>query len=244
MSWRPRWGPSCVATLLVLYMCFAGACSRWAVPDPGLPVEDPALARSLREGLDRLYPKELRALHRVILEVRARQYDLLGYVLCRGRTELRLVGMSDLGGTLFDLVHSPAAGSRVLRNGLGLDTEWLVEGAARDALLLYLERPAADSRLVRHRDGSLGLVARLPDGSVEEYLFDAPGRSWTAYRRSRRGRPVYEMRLFSLGPLPGWAGPTARRVEIRDHRLGYQASIRVVKLDAMALKDEHFSGED
>ena len=199
----------------------------------GAPVKDESLAANLRRVVEEMYPQHFRSVHRVILSARGRQFDLNGYVLVSRPSEVRFIASGDLGGTAFELLRNADGEVTLLRNSAGLRRSWLTDGAARDAALIYLTTPAPESKLVRYDGNSLGLIEEHPDGTVEEFRFDASGRRLTGYDRWERAKRIYKAEFFYEGSSPRWRGSAPSVIKITNHRLNYRLMIRVLELEAL-----------
>lgn len=199
----------------------------------GAPVEDEALATDLRRVVEKMYPQRFRSVHRVILSARGRQFDLNGYVLVSRPSEVRLIASGDFGGAAFEVLCNASGVATLLRNPAGLRRKWLADGAARDAALIYLTTPSPEAKLVRYDGNSLGLVEEQPDGTIEEFLFDASGRRLTGYGRWERGRCIYRAEFFYEGFSPKWRGSAPSVIKITDRRMNYRLMIRVLELQPL-----------
>jgi hypothetical protein len=186
-------------------LCAAGC--RGTPYEPGERFADPALRDTLREKMAALYPKSFRAIHRVILTVADRQFDLDGYVLVERPERLRLLAKGGFGGTAFDAVRSRRDGDRVHANPESLREAWIRDGALRDAEALYLLEPGPGAFLVRRGDGAVALARDLPGGVREETIFEGESHRLAALVRARQGDQTYRMVFGAAEPTPGWETP-------------------------------------
>jgi hypothetical protein len=225
---------------LVVSLAVSAGCARPPVHDPGTPIEDQALARSLRSALADMYPASFSAVHRTILTVRGRQSEMIGAALVERSFGVRLLAMGDMGGTAFDVVSLADGSARVERNPAGLRERWLREGAARDAFALYLAGPSPRAGLVRHESGAPGLVEDLPDGTRREFRFDPAGRRLAEYLVSRGGRCLYRAEHSNFKTVAPWTQPVPGTVRATDYRLNYAAVIEVTGLRPQAVDRKAF----
>lgn len=216
----------------------------------GTPLVDEALARELRQSLEAMYPAGFRAVHRVVLSVKGRQFAFTGYLLGGPPGHLRLLASSDVGAAVFEVIRRADGGSRVVRAAPGRAVARLQANAARDAARICFERPTPVAQLVKHGRETVGLtdgrIAGNPqsDGSLREFLFDAARHRLVGYLEARGSRVVYEIAFSDDGPVPGWPRPVPRRIAIADREEGYQADIRVLELRAAAPAADAFKTED
>jgi hypothetical protein len=208
--------------------------------ESGTPFQDNALAEELRENVNNLYPSSLRALHRCVLTVGDMELELTGYILARRPADIRLVAMSDFGGTLFEILHNSKNGTKVIKNTVGFRRKWLTKGALRDVDVIYLKHPSSNATLVRHRDNVIGLIEELRGRTLEEFYFDGNTHALIGYTLVRDGNYLYEVSFSNNKIIPGWPQPVPKTIEIKDYRMNYQLIINVMKFSPDQLKERFF----
>jgi hypothetical protein len=224
------WGRLTLQVFLLVLLVAAGQSCRPLIPYyPGIPQEDQTRTLALRNLVAHLYPRSFGAVHRGILEAGGRNYVFDGYLLVNEPDSFRLTVKADMGGTVFELAKSPGRETVVAKNSLGLRRAWLEEGAARDVVVLYLRRPEPTAQLVRHESGRWGLVQESPEGTREEFLFDADGSRLESYVRSWRARVLYRAD-FVYGEFPRWPRPIPKNIAIADNLLNYTLKITVSEM--------------
>jgi hypothetical protein len=215
---------------VVAALCGIGGVScRSVPPNPATPLADEALARELRQSLDAAYPAAFRAVHRVVLSVRGRQFTFTGYLLGRQPGDVRLLAGADLGGTAFELVRRADGESRVLRAAPGPVARRVHHSAARDAVAIYFQRPSPTAILVRFDRDAVGFTEAAPDGRRREFHFDAASHRLARYVEARGRSRRYEIVFSDEGAFPDWPRPVPRQIAIFDRAQGYELNIRVLE---------------
>ncbi|MHB8066412.1 MAG: hypothetical protein ACYDIC_00780 [Desulfobaccales bacterium] len=214
---------------LILLAQLASACCSVS-KQPGQPLEDPVLSQGLRRNLERLYPHSFQVSHRCILEAAGRQFVLEGYLSVNEPESFRLLAKGDMGGTVFELQQTKGEKPKVVKNPVSLRPSWLLEGAARDIAVLYFRSPPPQARLVRNRNGDIGLVQEVAPCIWEEFRFHPETGRLLAYMLTQGGEPVYRADFSYFGVL--WPGgrEVPRTITISDHRLRYRLVVSVVDI--------------
>lgn len=207
--------------------------------DRGSSIEDKKLQPLLVRQMKGLYPQSFRAVHRVILKVRDREFVFEGYVLVKRPHRIRLLAKGSMGGTAFDAVYGPEKKSFILQNPAGLQSSWIKEGALRDVSALYLTSWLDKAFLVRHKSGAVGLVYERPDALREEFLFDGATHQLTDYFLARGDECLYRIE-FSKALSSEESSATPKTLHITDYNLGYHLTVQVVQLEDSDLDDGLF----
>lgn len=139
-------------------------------------LDDPALEREWRASLF-VPTAATRSQQRVVLSRRGTEIDFSVLVVARVPDLLRVVGLSDLGATLFH-VQRDAAGTQVIQGSPFLDDEFLVHTLIEGLAPLFLAVPGERLRLVSTEAGAPGLLATFGEGEVlfTRELGQAPDR--------------------------------------------------------------------
>jgi len=140
-------------------------------------LEDPLLEREWRASLF-VPPAAIRSQQRVVLSRRGSEIDFSVLVVARVPDLLRVVGLTDLGGTLFQ-VQRDAAGTQVIQGSPFLDDDFLVDTLVAGLAPIFLGVPHAELRLVRVESGAPALHGRLGETEVlfaREHGETAPDR--------------------------------------------------------------------
>lgn len=209
---------------------------------PGVPIHRPDLARALRETACGMYPKAIRAMHRVILTIRGQEIVLTGIIRIKSDGTTRLAAVHDFGKTVFCVSRWPDGRTTVERGLLDLRESWLTDGPLRDVEAIYVRKPPREASLEQREGGLVSLVACLPSGQREDFRFEPASRRLVSYLRVRGSRCLYEIDYSDYGVLPTWPHEIPRTITITDHLLGYRVQARVVALES--LPEAHGSPED
>ena len=230
-------------TLFVFVMGALVAGCRTIPYTPGLPCGDERQALEDRKALDEMYPPSFRAVHRAVLTVRNRQFDLTGYVLVRKPGDIRLLAAAGMGSAAFEVVQHGATAMRVSRNPVRFPRRWLAGGPCHDVGAMYLFRPSDDAKLVLHDSDRMGLVVTPAPEVLQEFLFDKATRRPLGYVEAHRGHLLYEVSFSNPGLFPEWTQPVPRTITITNHQLHYRLVLSVVEIVPSSLGDEFFRSE-
>lgn len=224
----------------VLANLLAHGCA--SVPyDRGVPFQDEALVARLVRAAAEMYPPSLRVDQVVALEAGGRRMDhFRACALARRPDDVRLVAISDFGNTIFDVVRT-AGGTRIVKDCPEVPRRWLTEAAARDIAVAYLARPSPQARLVRHDDGTVGLVEDLRGGRCREFIFDPAAGRLTGYIEARGNRLVYRAAFSGYRMAASWPRQVPGAIDVTDFRLDYRLTVQVLDVGARPLDDKVFS---
>jgi hypothetical protein len=126
-------------------------------------LDDPEIEREWRASLF-VPPAAIRSQQRVVLSLHGSEIDFSVLVVAREPDLLRVVGLTDLGGTLFQ-VQRDAAGTRVIQGSPYLDDEFLVDTLVAGLAPIFLGVPDGELQLVRTESGATAMHGRL--GKIE-----------------------------------------------------------------------------
>jgi len=148
----------------------------------GPAVDDPARKASL---LQSCHPPDVsQAVFRTVVRWPGRELSLTEIVKPQPDAGYSVVGVSDVGSTLYAVRISPDGQGEVISKALPFSDRWLLDGFVAELLVPWL-CPDQSSELHELSDGTEALVQK--DGSVQRvYLFDASGQWVQFHRRSGR----------------------------------------------------------
>jgi hypothetical protein len=203
-----------VALLAAAVIAFSSGCVH-RFPST-VALDDPALEREWRASLF-VPPDSIRSQQRVVLSSGGSEIDFTVLVRARRPDELRVVGLTDLGGTLFH-VSRENGGTRVIQGSRLLGDDFLAETLLQGLGPLFLGVEEDELRLVRTEYGSPALYGRLgsedvlfaradPGVAPDRFETGAGGRALAsvrvlAWNRDADGRILFPER-FALGDAAG-----------------------------------------
>lgn len=170
----------------------------------GPPVEDPARKASLLQSCRP--PDVSQAVFRTVVRWPGRELSLTEIVKPQPDAGYSIVGVSDVGSTLYAVRVSPDGQGEVISKTLPFSDRWLLDGFVAE-LLVPWRCPDLSSELHELADGTEALVRE--EGRLWwVYLFDASGQ-WVEFQR-RSGRRLRCQVFLEWG---GRALPMTMRVE-------------------------------
>ena len=208
-----------------------------AVYHAGTPFHSPDLSNALRNTTARMYPREMRAIHRAILTTRGTESALTGVIHIRHDGTIRLAAIGDLGKTVFCVSRWPGGKATVERRLPALSDSSLINGPLRDIEAIYFRRPPGNAILEQREDGVVSLVTRTALGLREEFRFDAVSRYLVDYCLVRGSRCVYKIDYANYGVFPGWSYPVPRTMTITDHLLKYDVRVTLTGMECVTDAD-------
>ena len=173
------------------------------------------------------WPVSYRLVHRLRLDVRGRQYDLIGYLAVAG-DRWRAVAMSELGTIVFDLLAGPAA-YEVIQSPRGMPTGALLDGVMPELNALFAS-PKSKTGLVPE---SARETSAAPAPPVKNPSFEGP----VSVTLSRGGRVVSEISLQSFRSVEGWPAPVPDKLKITNRTWGYTIDIDLLRMDLRPVDD-------
>ncbi len=207
---------------LLFAFCFVG-CTAGPPCIEGRPVDDVPLADALRARAGAQFPESFRVLLRGLVQSTAGDLDFTAYVMVSRPHALRMVAMTDFGGTLFDLQQTQPGKVNVVQNTSGLPDSFLTEGLFEDVRCVFLKSPSRRAALYQLESGEWSL--RLGEQDFEELTFDPQSQRPVAVHHASSGICWRQLRLDYDGAMI--SGYRAEHFE-----LGYTARLIVLELHA------------
>jgi len=118
-------------------------------------LEDPLLEREWRASLF-VPPARTKSQQRAVLARAGAEIDCSILMQARRPDHVQVVGLDDLGGTMFHVLRT-AEGTQVIQGSPILADDFLVNTLVEGLALVFIGVPSADLRLVRLESGALAL---------------------------------------------------------------------------------------
>ncbi len=177
------------------------------------------------------YPARFSTVHRTILSRRNRQFDFVGYLDVARSQKARLVAVTGVGVTLFDVAIDADGTTEATRKAPKGYEELIEQGILRDLAVLYMRQPLPGAQRIRHGEKTIGLLSPLPDGGTEEFLFESDTGLLTGYARLRKGRCNYRIHYGNFRRFPPWPHAVPSEIRVDNYAMGYELDVRVVGLE-------------
>ncbi len=161
-------------------------------------LDDPALEREWRTSLF-VPPAAIRSQQRVVLSRRGSEIDFSVLVVARVPDLLRVVGLTDLGGTLFQ-VQRDATGTQVIQGSPFFDDEFLVDTLVAGLAPIFLGVPSEELRLVRLESGAAALHGQ--HGKSEVLFAREHGQVPDRFETGRHGRARASIQIQEWNRAP------------------------------------------
>jgi len=194
---------------------------------PGVSIRDPVRLDAYLSRIHSAYPRPVHLTQRIIVQVRNRDFDMLGHLLLKSGSIYHAVALGDLGVELFQFRIGPDEAEIVTRPS-SVPPGPLCEGVIEDLRHLYGDKRSLPAELVTRSDGCTGLVLRRDNGCLEEYQFperfDAPVRSLGV----RDGRIIREAEYRDFVDYPGLTHSVPGSILIRNHEWHYSMRITLL----------------
>lgn len=216
--------------LIALVLAVQG-CKPGVAYEAGHLLDDPVLAENLRNVYENMYPPRFGVRHRAMVFHGRQEHTISGIALIDRTGELKLVGLTELGQTVFSLCRSGTNDLTVHKNLLPWPDTILKNGIARDARVIHGCGNLKYAKLCQHDDNRVGMVNVQGDGIIEEWLFqNKPPYRLVGYIVAKDGKVSYEAGFSQYTLLRGWDKPVAGRIQITDYILDYRVMIDVKQL--------------
>jgi hypothetical protein len=177
------------------------------------------------------FPQTYRMVHRVRLTVRKRSYDLIGYLAINGSC-LRAVAVSEMGGTLFDLLACPGT-RKVLKSPHRLPVRPLKTGVLNQLAHLFAHLPP----------GSGG------DDTGTRLMIESAGKQDQASQQPQslvlvRGKTLLaRIDIQTFRRIEGWPYPVPGRFRVIDTRWGFTMQVELLRMDMRPVDKKVFTGK-
>ena len=219
-----------VVVLLMAILIVQSGCAGPAW-EHGQTIDDPDITRQLVTTLEHHSPRQLQARLRVIVSDGRHETAISALVFADQSVGLRFVALDDLGMSVFDVIRLLDKSNTIIKRLPGV-APWLVNAAARDASILFVERPSDTAYAVELEGPKLGLLDE-PSGSM--WVFDEGGNQWLGFRMRNGGRCAYETSFDypAARPHSGW--PPLMKITIQDHDHRLNVTITILSVEATDL---------
>jgi len=194
----------------------------------GVVVDDEATLKALRASVTTQYPRQFRVVHRAVLTVRKRQYNLDGYILVDRSEGFRFLATSSFGTAMFELTGQEDGTVEVLHSNGMLSDSVLLNGPGTDVFALFLRSPSPSAQLTAPTPGTWALVDTYPGEEVEEYRFDRSTGRLNMYIRAKAGRVHYTIDYGGADARGDSGYP--ERIRLSNTKMRYTVDIRVIDL--------------
>lgn len=155
--------------LLFFFILFSICCSINSYKS-GVEIYNPDKTNSLLNFMKNLYPEEFKMQHRIILKIRKKQYDFLGYILVKRSTGFRAAAYGEMGGKTFEFLLNNN-GSEILFKPDKMPINPLLDGVLNDIKHLYLFDPAEKFKIMNNPNNKISLSYQKDKDSTTEYIF-------------------------------------------------------------------------
>ncbi|MFP6584889.1 MAG: hypothetical protein VCD00_20310 [Candidatus Hydrogenedentota bacterium] len=193
-------------------------------------LDAPDILQVLHESAESRSPKSFEAVHRTLLTVRGRQFNLDGYLRVDTETGYHFLVTSGMGSAVFELSCAVGGEVTVDRTSGLIDDATLLAGPGVDILRMYPTNPVSLTTLYSHSADTYALLTASDDEQTIHHLFDKTTLNLVAYHSLRKGRVRYSIEYsdFSKELLDDFTIPTTIRIE--NSQLGYRLDIRLIDI--------------
>lgn len=194
----------------------------------GAVVDDEATREALRASMATRYPRQFRVVHRAVLTVRKRQFNLDGYILVDRSQGFRFLATSSFGTAMFELTGQEDGTVEVLHSSGMLSDSVLLNGPGMDVLALFLRLPSPSAQLTAPTPDTWALVDTHPGEEIEEYRFDRSTGRLNMYLRAKAGRVHYTIDYGGVDGTRDSGSP--ERIRLSNTKMRYTVDIRIIDL--------------
>lgn len=202
------------------------------------PVTDQDRLTNFREKLQHQYSADFSANQRIILQIRNKHYDFLGYLAMNRNSDFRATAFSDMGGRFIDFVHRNDS-TRILHNPAGLLAKPVRLGVVEDILHLYRFNPGKTTYLTAAGGDSTVLVNYMDDDNFETYRFSGDDKL-TYSRVIKAGSLVREARYKDYKQFEKFSETLPAQIKLTNYLWGYDLEINLLDIKPVINSDKVF----
>jgi len=213
--------------LLPVFFLFIGcACQKYTL-EPGA-TETAGTAKFLN------FPQSYRLVHKVRLSVRGMTFDFIGYLAINGAC-CRAVAVSEVGGTLFDLLSCNGL-RKIIKNPGRIPKTSLKRGVLSELGYLFghPDRQDAVGRNTRLTAGPDSGVNAKP-GIIHENT--GSGRTLLLIQDDCL---LSEITIHSFRTVPDWPHPIPDKFRIQNKHWGYVMDVELLRMDMRTVEKSVF----
>lgn len=192
--------------LPIIFVLFIGcACQKYML-EPGLTE-----TKDKTELLN--FPRSYRLVHKVRLKVRGMSLDFTGYLAVNGAC-CRAVAVSEIGGTIFDLLNCNGL-RKVIKNPARIPATSLKRGVLGELDYLFAH-PEGNNK--NTNDARLTVKINKDDTQITLLLL-------------QDGCLLSEINIQSFQTVEGWPHPIPAKFQVNNKRWGYTMEVELLRLD-------------
>lgn len=185
-----------------------------------------------------LYSEEFRVFQHILLNVKGREFDFIGYLAFKEPTGFRALAYGELGGKIFDLLKRGEVREVVFKPPM-MPVDPLMEGVFADIDLIFSAIDGEDSYLGQ-RDGYAFTLVNASGGTTKEFFFKAPDGPPSKVIEIEGGRIVREISYGAYKNYPGFAEQLPSFVRVKNNCWQYEMKIELLKIEVGPLGEDLF----
>jgi len=180
-------------------------------------------------ALQNTYPKEFTAIQRIVLQIRNKQYDFLGYLAMSRNNAFRATVFSDMGGKFIDLYYNGEK-LELIHKPTGIPDKPISNGVTYDIKHLFEFIAGNNTYLVRNEKKEISVVIIISDNKFEEYIFQDNKKEMASSRSVHNGRIIREAWYQNYANFEGFDYPVPQKIFIKNYQWHYELEIELLKI--------------
>ena len=182
------------------------------------------------------YPPKYTMNQQIILTMRDKEYDFIGYLAVEGPTEFRALAFAEIGGKVFDLVFTNG-NVDILKKPEKIPLNPLIEGVAGDIEHIYMPPHYMSGQKQRSNNGNIKVILKNGKDMQTEYLY-SPKMELLLSTKFSKNKAVREVGYSNYRLFSGWEKPLPAKILIINHRWHYQIEVNLLKIRVHGLTKE------
>jgi len=182
-------------------------------------------------------PESYRLIHRVRLKVRKRSFDFIGYLAVNG-TCWRAVAISEIGGTVFDLL-SCSGKQKVIKCPHRFPTKPLTFGVLNELGYIFAHSNSMPYKTELSNKAYAKITIKVNnkrEGKLKKY----GNKNQVSLLLIQDNCLLSEIDIQSFCFVKGWSYPVPERLQIKNKRWGYIMQVELIRMDMRPVKKDVF----
>jgi len=213
--------------LLTTALLTLASCTTTVDYAPRYPVVAENTSTKLLGNFIELYPREFKAVHRIVFAIRSREFDFTGYFLMRRPETYHAAAYAEAGAPVFEFQNLPTK-SMVFKKPDIFSEQEIIEGVMQDLLHLYRKQDKQIAVLVDKTPNERTFTFGTPETVINEFTIDLQKglvRSLTAME----GKVIRTVEYSEPKAFPKWRTKIPTRIKVKNLAFGYELAIDVVE---------------
>jgi len=211
--------------LLFCYLLLSAGCATVATEKQPPSAEMTPLKEELPKSV---YPEKFTMNQRIILTIKEKEYDFIGYLMVDRSSGFRAMTFGEMGGKVFDLGFTDGM-AEIFKKPEDMPLRPIVEGVIGDIRHLYFQPDFHEAFQIKSEEGKSFFIILRNTTEQSEYHYSTDSELYHSKHVSNN-RIIREASHLDYEVFPGWDMPVPSRIRVVNHRWNYSLDVTLMKI--------------